>query len=157
MRRANRSSKAADFAKAPPGAGNPHLNSFHRAPYRAPKILAAAKVPRATDLEGEMGPAVFRRQKLYRPIDFLHRRAKPRSATHAANCIDRKRRCRFETKQRALVIANSRIAIGSQLKTYFEHDQAQPVSDRLARLLREVKSRDDAAAQEVCPQEPDTP
>ena len=47
--------------------------------------------------------------------------------------------------------------IGSQLKTYFEHDQAQPVSDRLARLLREVKSRDDAAAQEVCPQEPDTP
>jgi hypothetical protein len=98
VRRANRSSKAADFAKAPPGAGNPHLNSFHRAPYRAPKILAAAKVPRATDLEGEMGPAVFRRQKLYRPIDFLHRRAKPRSATHAANCIDRKRRCRFATE-----------------------------------------------------------
>lgn len=38
------------------------------------------------------------------------------------------------------------MAIGSQLKAYYEHEQAQPVSDRLARLLRKLKSWDDAAS-----------
>ncbi len=48
-------------------------------------------------------------------------------------------RCEL-SKQRAQVIADGRIAIGSQLKTYFEHQQAQPVPDSFGKTIEQTQN-----------------